>query len=243
MTSGFMQGWLHVGAMPLRCHIWKRPANASQFKMTLKLLPLIALTFLFGCNQPTEKSNNIFIVPSDSMLFAKRTPGEPPPPPPPPKIYYFPSNLIIDTGEHIYYYQQQIQTGWVCGTGMDWDIPPSFIDLQPKDIVEIPSEAVEMFIKANIQFIDKSDRQFAIASTVDTITSVGLSKILSIFKDTSNHITWTFRRTTQEENMVLSYKKRKERYYADEVKWDSTKTLFPSKFENIKFTPPDANGY
>ena len=175
------------------------------------------------------------------MLFAKRIPNEPPPPPPPPKIYYFPSNFIIDTGGHVYYYQQKIQGGWVCGTGMEWDIPPSFIDLQPKDIVEIPSETVDVFIKANIQFIDKSDRQFAIGSTVDTITSVGLSKILSIFKDTSYHITWTFRRTTQEENIVLSYKKSKERYYSDEVKWDSTKTFFPPKFENIKFTPPKAN--
>jgi hypothetical protein len=45
--------------------------------------------------------------------------------------------------------------------------------------------------------------------------------------------------TTQEENIVLNFKKSKGKYYPDEVKWDSTKTLFPPKFENIKFVPPE----
>ena len=209
----------------------------------MKIIAIISLTLILGCNQPTDKIDTTFIVPSDSMLIPKKT-GNQPPPPPPIKEYYFPSNFIIDTGGHIYFYQQRIKSGWICGTGMEWNTPPFFIDLQPKDIVEVPTQNLEDFIKSNIQYLDNSDRQFAIASVADTITSTGLAKIFSVFKDKSNYINWTFRLTTQEENVVLSFKKSKKNYYhSDEIKWDSTKTLFPPKFEStIKFTPPKVEG-
>ena len=202
-------------------------------------MSIFCLILILGCHQPTDKVDNTFIVPTDSMLLPKKV-GNRPPPPPPPKEYYFPSNFIIDTGGHIYFYQQRIKSGWICGTDMEWNTPPSFIDLQPKDIVEVPTQNLEDFIKSNIQYLDNSDRQFAIASVADTITSSGLAKMFSIFKDKTNNIHWTFRLTTQEENVVLSFKKSKEKYYrSDEIKWDSTKTLFSPNFErNIKFTPP-----
>jgi hypothetical protein len=202
----------------------------------LKNLLLICLTLIWGCSQPTKNSTETFIVPSDTLPVYKTT-GNQPPPPPPIKSYYFPSNFIIDSG-HIYFYQQPIQYGWFCGTGIEWDTPPSFINLKPKDIIEIPSDNLEQFIKSNIQYLDDRNRIFAVASTVDTITSVGLAKIFVIFKDTSNHIKWNFRRTTQEESVVLNYKKTKERYDYEEIKWDSTKILFPLKLDNIKFMQP-----
>ncbi len=217
--------------------MWKHSTIASYYKMTLKKLLLICLTLFLGCTQPTKNSTETFIVPVDTLPIYKTT-GNQPPPPPLIKSYYFPSNFIIDTGGHIYFYQQRVQYGWFCGTGIEWDTPPSFIDLKPKDIIEVPSDNIEQFIKSNIQYLDNSNRLFAIASTVDTITSAGLAKIFMVFKDTSNHINWKFRRTTQEENVVLDYKKKKERYDYEEIKWDSTKILFPPKFDNIKFTPP-----
>ena len=180
---------------------------------------------MVGCNHPTTKNDNTFIVPNDSAYFYKHAGEVPPPPPPPPKEYYFPSNFIIDTGGHIYYYQQRMKIGWNC-TPSEADLPPLFIDLQPKDIIEVPTQNVEEFIKLNIQYLDNSDRQFAIASVADTITSNGPTKIFLIFKDKTNDISWIFRRTTQEENIVLNFKKSKEIYYhADRFKWDSTKTL------------------
>ena len=187
---------------------------------------------MVGCNHPTTKNDNTFIVPNDSAYFYKHAGEVPPPPPPPPKEYYFPSNFIIDTGGHIYYYQQRMKFGWNC-IPSEVDLPPLFIDLQPKDIIEVPTQNVKEFIKLNIQYLDNSDRQFAIASVADTITSNGLTKIFLIFKDKTNDISWIFRRTTQEENIVLNFKKSKEMYYrADEYKWDSTKTLFLPKIIN-----------
>ncbi|MDB5276968.1 MAG: hypothetical protein JWR61_1923 [Ferruginibacter sp.] len=217
--------------------IWKHATIASIYAMILKTITIICLTLIFGCHQPASKVDNVFIVPADSMLLPKMTGNQPPPPPV--KEYYFPSNFIIDPGGHIYFYQQRIKSGWLCGTGMEWNTPPSFIDLQPKDIVEVPAENLEDFIKFNIQYLDNSDRQFAVASVTDTIASSGLAKIFLVFGDKANHISWTFRRTTQEENVVLQYKKSKEKdYHSDEIKWDSTKTLFPPNMENINFTPP-----
>ena len=186
------------------------------------------MILVLGCYQPKDKVDNTFIVPTDSRLLPKKEGNRPSPPLP--KEYYFPSNFIIDTGGHIYFYQQRIKSGWNCGTGTERNTPPLFIDLQPEEIVEIPTQNLEDFIKSNIQYIEGSDRQFAIASVADTITSLGLAKIFSFFKDKNQDINWTFRLTTQEENVVLSFKKSKEKYYnADGIKWDSTKTLFPSK--------------
>ncbi|RZJ99335.1 MAG: hypothetical protein EOO43_26785 [Flavobacterium sp.] len=209
--------------------------------MTLKTIAVLLLIASYGCNQSTEKLNdNTFVVPSDSLLLPRRI-GNHPPPPPPIKEYYFPSNFIIDTAGHIYFYQQKIKSGWICGTGMNWDTPPSYIDLQPNDITEIPTPNLEKFIKANIKHLDSSDRQFAIASVNDTIISSGLKKIFSVFKDKSNRITWTFRRTTPEETIVLDYKKSRKKYYAGDIKWDSTKTFFPFEVDKtIKFIPPKA---
>ena len=197
------------------------------------------MTLILSCNQLIDEVDNTFIVPADSVLHPQEIDSQPPPPPPI-KRYYFPSNFIIDTGGHIYFYQQKIETGWICGTGIEWDTPPTFIDLQPKDIIEVPSQHLDAFIKLNIQYLDNSDRQFAIGSVADTITSSGLATIFSIFKDKSNHINWVFRRTTQEEDVVLRFKKRKEKFYnSDEINWDLTKILLPPKFEdNIKFTTP-----
>ena len=136
------------------------------------------MILILGCHQLTDKVDNTYIVPTDSMLLPKVLGNQPPPPPI--KRYYFPSNFIIDTGGHIYFYQQKIETGWICGMGIEWDTPPTFIDLQPKDIIEVPSQHLNAFIKLNIQYLDSSDRQFAIASVADTISSSGLAKIFDI---------------------------------------------------------------
>jgi hypothetical protein len=82
----------------------------------------------------------------------------------------------------------------------------------------------------NLLKAKQNDRRVAIATTVDSIISPGLSKIVSVFKDTSNHVSWIFRKVTPEEAVVLDYKKRQIEYMPTEIKWDSTKTLF---FETI----------
>lgn len=206
-------------------------------KINLKNFLIIYTTVFFGCTQPGEGVTETFIVPADTMPVYKTT-GNHPPPPPPIRAYYFPSNFIFDTSGQIFFYQQE-EGGWFCGTGIEWNTPPEFIDLKPKDIIQIPVDNIETFIELNILKRDSSDRYVIIASTADTIKSAGLSKVISIFKNKLNKIRWKFRKVTQEETIVLDYKKRQANYYPDGIKWDSTKTLFLPKLDNvIKFTPP-----
>jgi len=181
-----------------------------------------------SCSQ--QNSNETFIVPLDTMPVYNRTDSKIPPPPPPNRVYYFPSNFIIDTAGQVFFYQRQGK--WNDDVQVDWNTPPNFIDLKPKDIVQIPIKSIEEFIKLNILDIDSSKRYIAVASAKDTINSPGLSKIIAICKDDNNHIRWKFRLITQEEAIVLDYKKGKRNYDSEEIKWDSTKTKMPAKSKN-----------
>jgi hypothetical protein len=105
-----------------------------------------------------------------------------------------------------------------------WGTPPEFINLQPKDIFQLPKDDIEKFITLNILNSDRLGRVVAIASTKDTIESAGLSTIVSILSE--NRVPWKFRKVTQEETVVLDYKRRNAVYYSGSVKWDSTKTRF-----------------
>jgi hypothetical protein len=160
-------------------------------------------------------------------VFDKSKSEIPPPPPPANRGYYFASNFIIDTGGQIFFYQQQAI--WNDDERVDWNTPPKFINLKPKDIVQIPAYNIEEFITLNILNIDSPKRYVAIASAKDTINSSGLSKIIAMCKEIKNHIRWKFRVITQEEAIVLDHKKRQKNYYPDEIRWDSTKIRMPIK--------------
>lgn len=195
------------------------------------------MTVFISCSQRQTSTDNIYIVPVRKKPEIKTQFNEPPPPPPIP-TYYLPSDFIIDTTGQVYYYQQQ-QYGWFCGTGINWDTPPEFIDLKPKDLVQVPVTSIEDFIKLNIVTLDSNDRRVAIASIKDTVTSVGLTEIFKVFNDTTNKINWTFRKATQEEATVLAYKQHNQKYHSYNIKWDSSKIRFAPNLESkIKFTTP-----
>jgi hypothetical protein len=205
--------------------------------MTLKIVLPFLVTVFISCSQKPTKTDDIYIVPKREKPQVGIKPNEPPPPPPI-QTYYFPSNFIIDTAGQVYFYQQQ-QGGWFCGTGFEWDTPPEFIDLKPKDIVRVPIKDLTDFVELNIINLGSNERWVAIASIRDTIKSEGLTKLLKVFRDPSNNIKWTFRKATEEERIVLKFKERKWRYYSSDIKWDSTKILFPPPIDDmIKFTPP-----
>jgi hypothetical protein len=190
----------------------------------VKNISIICFAIFISCNQPKQDNPEIFIVPLDTMPVYKSKNNQPPPPPPI-REYYRSFNLIVDTGAHIYFYQLPKKTGWICGTGMDWKTPPMFIDLRPKDLVQIPGETIEQFIQLNVLNVQNEDRLVSIASVIDTIKSKGFTKIMGAVKDPANHIKWIFRRVTQEESVVLDYKTRQVKYDSDDIKWDSTKIL------------------
>ena len=125
------------------------------------------------------------------------------------------SNLIIDKNSNFFYYQRPYHIEF-CGVGMQNNTIPKFIDLQPKDIVEIPKDFVEKFINKNVMTKEKRKQILIIASQNDTIKNKKYLNFLSNLKVP----TYIIRRTTQEEDTVLNYKKTNQYYYSEEIKWD-----------------------
>jgi hypothetical protein len=125
-------------------------------------------------------------------------------PPLPNRACYLPANFIIDATGQVYFYQQEII--WNDDERRDWASPPPFINLKPKDIIQVPVASLEAFIKLNILSNDANKRYVSVASAKDTIRSKGLKEIVSTFQDTANHVHWKLRHMTQEESIVLNSK-------------------------------------
>jgi hypothetical protein len=188
----------------------------------LKKFIYLIITAITCCAQPFSGKTDTFIVPVDSQPVFKWTDTTVPPLPPPSRVYYMPFNFIIDTSEQILFYQRErtLDNDAVVA----WDTPPEFINLQPKDIIQLPKDEIEEFMTLNILNSGRFGRVVAIASTEDTIKSKGLSTIASILRQ--NRVPWKFRKVTQEEIVVLDYKRRYAVYYSGSIKWDSTKIRF-----------------
>lgn len=132
--------------------------------------------------------------------------------------YYGESNLIIDRRNNLYFYQKNAMAAG-CGTGMENDTIPEFLNLQPKDLIKIPKESIELIISENV-LTKKENRQILIiASQDDTIKD---QKILNFLYNLKVPI-YEIRRTTQEEDTVLHYKTTNQFYYSDQIKWDKKK--------------------
>lgn len=143
-------------------------------------------------------------------------------------FFYGESQLIIDQKGDFYYYQKE-HIGIFCSYGSEKDTLPHFLGLKPKDIIKIPQKHLNDFILENILTKEERRQVLVIASQSDTIKNGHFLNFLksSIIK------TYHIRKTTQEEDTVLKYKKNNDEYYNFEnIKWDKTKIKFP---EYIKF--------
>lgn len=138
------------------------------------------------------------------------------------KGFYGESQLIIDKKDNLYYYQKEHFVR-ICGNGDANDTLPHFLNLKPKDIVKIPQKDLSDFLYDNILTREKNRQILIIASQNDTIKN---SNVLD-FISKSRLSAYVIRRTTQEEDTVLKYKKSNNFYYSDEVKWDYKKITFP----------------
>jgi hypothetical protein len=154
----------------------------------------------------------------------------PPPPKPPGWLIYGTNTFILDKDSNIYYFQGN-RIGLVCLTGSENDTIPYFIDLQPKDLIEIPNNCIADFIKLNYK--EEIRNITFISSQLDTLQSKNYFDLMEAIKTScQDRDTYFIGETTQEEDTVLKYKKNNESYYFENIKWDKTKIKFP---EYIKF--------
>lgn len=147
---------------------------------------------------------------------------------PPPKGYYGEFQLVIDSSDNFYCYQREDQSYiWNCIIDEN-DTLPEFIDLQPKDLLKINSKQITDLINENIMSKPKNRQILVIASQKDTLNDLAFLKFLKKVKVPL----YLIRKTTQEEDTVLQYKKNNNIYYSEAIKWDESKIKFQ------KFLPP-----
>lgn len=136
--------------------------------------------------------------------------------------FYGENQLIIDKNGNLFFYQKEyIRAG--CGTRSENDTLPHFFNLQPKDIIRIPKACVNNFLSENILDKEEYRRILIIASQNDTIKNTSFFN----FVNKNKLRAYLIRRTTQEEDTVLKYKKNNDSYYSEDIKWDKNRIQLP----------------
>ncbi|WP_330443616.1 hypothetical protein [Flavobacterium sp. C4GT6] len=138
--------------------------------------------------------------------------------------YYSNHNFIIDSLNYIYYfYQPRAYIPLYCGTGLDQGpFPAPFIKLYPKDIIDIPADDFETFFKSKVMDSQKTEERMYIyiSSQKDSFQSAEVNQIFKKLEGDKKNRRIICRRTTQQENIVLQYKKSGEPYNPDTIKWN-----------------------
>ncbi|WET04748.1 hypothetical protein [Flavobacterium sp. YJ01] len=141
--------------------------------------------------------------------------------PPPPSGFYSYNNLIIDQKGDFYFYQRNY-TPWHC-IPSEKDTIPDFFDIKPIEITKVPNNSIVDFIKQNVTNKNEMKRILIIASQNDTIKD----NILISYLNENELRAFSIRRTTQEEDTVLKYKKNDEYYNYEDIKWNKNRITLP----------------
>ncbi len=142
----------------------------------------------------------------------------------PTKGFYSKYNLIIDQNNKLYYYKKDIPKT-LCNYGEKENTIPEFIGLKPNELQPVPCKSIEQFVSNKLTELKDNHITLIIASQNDTITNPTLLQFINHIKAPS----YLIRRTTQEENFVLQYINHPNRYKANTMPWDSTKTIFTTQ--------------
>lgn len=192
------------------------------------------ICFLFlNCSKKDNQEENIpYIISQNNKEVVRGKDTIPPPPPIPGWLFYGTNTFIINSDSTAYYFQRK-GIASVCGTPTA-DTIPYFTNLQPLEIIEISNKNIYDFIKLNYR--DDFRNQTFIASQSDTLNSkmfFDLNKSLNFFKRDRDFV--IIRRTTQEEDTVLKYKKDNSYYDSKNIKWDQKRIKFPEIPKQVKF--------
>ncbi|MBF4514890.1 hypothetical protein IRZ71_00950 [Flavobacterium sp. ANB] len=196
--------------------------------MTRIFIGIMICLLLMSCGKKEEKTteqNFTYIISKENEKYLKELKIKKIPPPPP--GFYGYNQIIIDTNNNFYFYQKET-IGWHCVQSPS-DTIPDFINIEPNDIIKIPNHSLSDFIKENIANKDERHTMLVFASQNDTIKNKDFEKTLDFLNNPSaSKIKYfTIRRSTQEEDTVLKYKKNNQPYYSDNIKWDNKRITFP----------------
>ncbi|AWH85530.1 hypothetical protein HYN59_10590 [Flavobacterium album] len=144
-------------------------------------------------------------------------------------LYYSHINFLIDENGSMYYYMLNIPHGASCGYGKTStvDFRPEFKRITPDQINYINKNHFNAIFRENVK-TQFGGRSFVLASISDTFYSPEWSTLInSIDRDKKSRWAYTIRKMTQEEQVVLSYKKSGKKYDPETIAWDTTKIILP----------------
>ncbi|MFH7012059.1 hypothetical protein ACHRV5_09300 [Flavobacterium sp. FlaQc-52] len=194
------------------------------------LVGFIICLLLLNCSKKKNTTKNTAYVISKEDNISNisnklKNKNIPPPPPILRWLTYGTNTFIIDKDSRIYYFQRN-EMGYICGNISEGDTIPHFIDLQPKDLIEIPNNTISDFVKLNYK--DDFRNITFIASKLDTLKTQSYFDLVNAIESTlKDRDSYFIRRTTQEEDTVLKYKRNNHYYISDDIKWDKNRITFP----------------
>jgi hypothetical protein len=212
--------------------------------MKKHIINVLLLCFLFfeSCSKKETITDDIYIIkskvktPVKEYYNSKNEKLSLPPPPPSPEFYGL-ANIVIDKQGEFYFYQREHLIAWNCFP--EENPNPDFIDLKPIELIKVPKNSIVDFLKENTSpDIKKNYGSFVIASQLDTLKTKEFINLMRFINNTkkSQIRMYLIRKTTQEENIVLRFKKNDSVYFSNQVKWHKDSIKF---VDDVKFLDKD----
>jgi hypothetical protein len=205
-----------------------------------KVMVSFVICFLLSnCTKKETKNivkNNPYIISEENSKTLEDIKKNkiPPPPPIPGWLTYGTNTFLIDKDSKIYYFQRD-KIGFICATGSENDTIPHLIDLQPKDLIEIPNNCIGDFVSLNLK---KEDRNLTfVSSQLDTLKTKNYFDLINAIKTScQDRDIYYIGKTTQEEDTVLQYKKKNNSYNSNFIEWDRSRIKLAEQEKYTKST-------
>jgi hypothetical protein len=192
------------------------------------ILLIFTLIFL-GCNKPKEIPFEYYVISKQDSINKK---SDVPPPPPPPQKFKFYSDIvfIMDSRNKVYIYQTEntnrfVRDNRISKLIFDYNFP-NYLGLKPENLITYNSNDFIAFIKANNDIFGLNNdngnhvhKFLYIVSESDTVKNDALYQLGKILRN--DNVNYIVRRTTEEENFVLKFKRNKSAYFPEKLNWSS----------------------
>ena len=149
--------------------------------------------------------------------------------------------VIMDSKNKVYIYQTERKSS---NEDAKFDYP-NYIGLRPEYLTTIDSKDFVSFLKNNNDIFgifpskDNIINPFYIASETDTIKNVAISNLNKALGKEKSKTIYLLRKTTEEENVVLKFKRNQESFDPEKINWstkfyDGQVSPFTKEYEEME---------
>lgn len=195
-------------------------------KLSLFILILLLMSLFINCKKEIIEKEIYIISAQDSIAKIKKL--KLPPPAHDPYKWYSDVVFIFDSKNKVYIYQTEKE--FHPDNNPDFSLNskyPNFLNLKPEHLITFEGKDFINFIKNNDDIFglkpneNKAFRFCYIASETDTIKNETLYEFTKFILKPRSRISYALRRTTEEENIVLKYKRSLKEFIPEEIKWSN----------------------